>query len=161
MVKRASDGMIIRYGEGGAQARRQRAHQVHVLAQRLPRLLRQGRQAPPQRRGRSHLRRDLRQRRQGLCSPRRLRNRRQAQADARRASRPSRSTYQFKSVSAVEFRRRASHLLRQLPRRAGRDPRSSTGRSPPRPSPASSSPSTLRSASSSSAPSSSSTRARI
>ena len=43
MVKRASDGMIIRYGEGGAQARGQRAHQVHVLAQRLSRLLRQGR----------------------------------------------------------------------------------------------------------------------
>ena len=49
MVKRAADGIVVRYGEGAASAGRRSAHQVHDHAERLHRLLRQGKQAHPRR----------------------------------------------------------------------------------------------------------------
>ncbi len=45
MVKRAADGIVVRYGEGAAGTGRRAADQVHDHAERLHRLLRQGRQA--------------------------------------------------------------------------------------------------------------------
>ena len=42
MVKRASDGMIVRYGENAEQARGCRAHQIHGPAERVSRILREG-----------------------------------------------------------------------------------------------------------------------
>jgi len=45
MVKRASDGMVIRYGDGGAKARRRCADEVDGAVERLSRLLRQGAEA--------------------------------------------------------------------------------------------------------------------
>ncbi len=51
MVKRASEGMIVRHGENADEDRRCGPHQIHGPVERIPRLLRQGNQAPPQRGG--------------------------------------------------------------------------------------------------------------
>ena len=49
MIKRASDGLVVRYGEGARPPRVQTAGAVHDPPQRVPRLARQGGQAPAQR----------------------------------------------------------------------------------------------------------------
>ncbi len=92
MVKRAAEGMIIRYGEGARQAGRRRADEVHGAAERLPGVLRQGEQAAAQRGG------DQPAGEGGADQAGRLRERRRSsKRAATRSWRRSQKKYQFKA----------------------------------------------------------------
>ena len=72
MIKRASDGMVLTYGDGASPTHRRRPHHLHGAPERVPAAHRQGRQASPQRRRHPRLPRALRPRRRHACEERRL-----------------------------------------------------------------------------------------
>ncbi len=132
---RAGDGeaRLRRHGaalrRGRREARRRRADEVHVAAQGLPRLLRQGAEAPAQRGSDRGLRADLRAGGQGLGPPRGLRIAGEAEGDAQPAEGPGEArTSSAKSATCCSTR--STRPTRSpSPTRRARCARS-TGRSP-------------------------------
>ena len=159
MVKRAADGMVIRYGDAGARLEGKELtkymSQLNDYLGHFDKVSKKLRNEDVVQafaeifanEGKDSVRRT------DFESPDKLKKMR---ARLNELAKP----YQFKAVSDVELDEEHQHVLRHLHRRAGRDAHASTGRSPPHRSRASFSPSRHSSAKRSTAPSSSSTPAR-